>query len=165
MYLTIWRHGEAGYAVTDRQRELTQRGQQEVERGAGQFDSLCSASDIPPVAQIFYSEWHRTRQTMSIISAVLPGACVQTSQALIPGRRPAEVDAMLGELDGVSSGHVLLVSHQPLVSSLVDYYLGDPGRVPPLVPGGLVTLSFEVLASGCGNLVWCIQPPEFEVIS
>ena len=165
MYLTIWRHGEAGTASSDRLRELTVTGVDDIGFGCQRFHEHCEARGVPHPNQILHSQWQRTTQTAVLIARAYNHARLQACDELIPGRRPADVDAMLTALadNAADNAHVLLVSHQPLVSALVDHYLGERGRVPGLVPGGLATLLLEVPARGCGQLLFVAQPPEFEV--
>ncbi|QFU76053.1 hypothetical protein EY643_10475 [Halioglobus maricola] len=162
MYLTIWRHGEAGSAVTDRMRELTERGVEDVNAGSEQFKQLCADRDIPLPKRIFYSEWVRTTQTASIVGRALGDAALESSPALIPGRQPVDVENDISHR--YPDDHLLLISHQPLVSCLVDYYVGSRGYVPGLVPGGLATLRMDHPGPALAQLVFCIQPPAFEVI-
>jgi phosphohistidine phosphatase len=69
-----------------------------------------------------------------------------------------------GSCSGASEpAHLILVSHQPLVSSLINHYLGEWGRVPPLSPGGFCTLHISAPAEGCAELVFWALPPEFQV--
>ncbi len=165
MILTIWRHGEAGSAVTDRKRELTENGRNDIELGCVEFREHCAKYDLPQPKIVLLSEWVRTEQTASIIVSVFPEATVQACRALIPGCQPAEVDAALVSLlnGNELSEHLLLVSHQPLVSSLVDFYLGESGQVAPLVPGGLATLELDVVGPGCASLRFSAQPPHYEI--
>lgn len=165
MILTIWRHGEAGNAVTDRMRELTSVGQDDIGFGCHQFHSLCSERDLPQPELILFSEWIRTTQTAEIIANAFTEAATDACRALIPGRQPRDVDA---ELDrrmtaGERPEHMLLVSHQPLVSALVDYYLGSAGLVAPLVPGGLAVLEMDVAAQSCASFLFSAQPPQYEL--
>jgi phosphohistidine phosphatase len=164
MILTIWRHGEAGSAVTDRVRELTDHGRSDVDRGCRRFANYCEDYKLPLPGRLLYSEWVRTEQTCNIIEAHFTQAIAQSSRALIPGCRPNEVDTALESLraGGEIPGHLLLVSHQPLVSSLVDYYLGEYGLVAPLLPGGLATLEMDAVGPGCASLCFSVQPPHFE---
>ena len=164
MILTIWRHGEAGSAATDRLRELTDRGTEDVGFGCHQFHSMCEERGIPQPELLLYSEWVRTTQTAEIIGLAFNHAPRKRCKALIPGRRPEDV-----ELDLISRlqqepalQHVLLVSHQPLVSALVEHLLGDYSQVPPLMPGALATLEMEVPAAGCATLRFSAHPPNFE---
>ena len=164
MILTIWRHGEAGSAATDRLRELTDRGTEDVGFGCHQFHNLCETMGIVHPELLLYSEWVRTTQTVDIIGLAFNHAPREHCAALIPGRRPADVEtALLRRLQqSPSLEHILLVSHQPLVSLLVDYLLGDCGEVPPLSPGGLATLEMDVPAAGCASLRFSAQPPNYE---
>ncbi len=164
MILTIWRHGEAGSAVTDRMRELTDRGTEDVGFGCHQFHNLCEAQGIPHPELLLYSEWVRTTQTAEIIGLAFNHALREPCDALIPGRRPADVEIALQHRlqEKPSLEHLLIVSHQPLVSSLVDYLIGEPGRVAPLLPSGFATLRMEVPAAACASLCFIAQPPDYE---
>lgn len=164
MFVTIWRHGEAGSAVTDRMRELTDQGRDDIGFACQQFHAHCEARGIPHPDLVLYSEWVRTAQTKDIVAGAFSHVRTQRSAALIPGCRPGDVDSELEVLYSSEDqpAHLILVSHQPLVSALVDYYLGESGRVPPLSPGGLVTLSLEIPAAGCATLVFSAQAPLYE---
>lgn len=163
MYVTIWRHGEAGMAASDRERELTTRGRDDVGFGCHQFHHHCEARGIPHPQCILYSPWQRTSQTAEIIASAFSHATREACEALIPGRSPDAVDPVLQRLlDEGLVAHALLVSHQPLVSTLVDHYLGEAGLVPTLVPGGQATLDTAVAAAGCARLCFSAQPPEYE---
>ena len=166
MILTIWRHGAAGSAATDRQRELTSIGRDDVGFGCHRFFEHCSTRDLPHPDLILYSEWLRTTETADIIAGAVSLAALLGSSALIPGSSVAAVDARLEPLfaAGISPAHLVLVSHQPLVSALVDYFLGDRGLVEPLSPGGLACLQLDVAAAGCASLVFSAQPPQYEMI-
>jgi phosphohistidine phosphatase len=107
------------------------------------------------------SDWVRTRQTADLVGQVLSVSLVDPLEALLPGAVPADVDAALPSL-WERSEHLLLVSHQPLVSSLVDHYTGEPGRAPGLPPGGYVTLDLNAPGPGCGKLLFWAFPPDYE---
>lgn len=164
MILTIWRHGEARSAPTDRLRELTDRGTEDVSFGCHHFHSACEARDIPHPELLLYSEWVRTTQTAEIIGLAFNHASSERCAALVPGKRPKDVEADLTRRlqQNAALEHIVLVSHQPLVSSLADYLLGELGRVPPLVPGGLVTLQMTVPGAACASLCFSAQPPNYE---
>ena len=164
MILTIWRHGEAGRAATDRERELTDSGRDDIGFACQQFHDACTARDTIHPDRILYSPWVRTNQTAEIIAGVFAHAHTASLDALAPGSDVTAVDLALTDILGgeMPHEHVLLVSHQPLVSYIFDYYLGDQGAVPSLSPGGLATLSLDVPAQGCGKLRFWAQPPEFE---
>lgn len=161
MILTIWRHGEAERGTNDRQRQLTEAGCDDIGFGCRQFHEACSARDIPHPDLILYSPWVRATQTAEIIAAAFTHALSREESALKPGSDAAAVNRVL-EAASDEITHILLVSHQPLVSWLAAYYFGDNGPAPSLTPGGLVTLSLDVLANGCGSLRFWSLPPEYE---
>ncbi len=163
MMLTIWRHGEAEEGVNDRLRELTESGRDDVGFGSHRFHEACSARNIPSPHTILHSPLVRTVQTAELVSAAFTHATMTSIAALQPGGEVAAVNMEISLIDAdVQNEHVLLISHQPLVSRLVDYYLGAGHDVPFLPPGGLVTLSLEHLEPACGQLLFWALPPQYE---
>ncbi len=164
MIVTIWRHGKAKDGSNDRLRELTVTGREDVALGCAQFQKACRLRSIVALTSVLHSPWLRTQQTAEIIVSTLRPATSRAEGALRPGSSVSQVDTALSAYDsGGDEQHIALVSHQPLVSSLVDHYLGARGSVPFLPPGGLVTLSLDVAAAGCGKLLFWACPPEYEV--
>ena len=163
MIVTIWRHGEAGNAVIDRVRELTDRGREDIGFGCQQFNQHCAELGLAHPELLLYSKWERTLQTADIVGSAYNHARREPCNALIPGRSPGDVDTELNNLleRQADLAHVVLISHQPLVSRLVDHYLGSPASVAPLVPGGLVTIELDVSAHDCGRLLFSAQPPTY----
>jgi phosphohistidine phosphatase len=164
MIVTIWRHGEAGRAATDRQRELTNRGLEDVGFGCRQFYEALGVRKIAPPDLILYSPWTRTWQSAEIVASAFSHAPWREHTALQPGGTVMAVEHCLSSLHGDAEGpsHVVLVSHQPLVSELVEFYLGVASNVPSLSPGALVTFVLDVPARDCARLVFWAVPPEYE---
>lgn len=164
MIVSIWRHGEAGRAVSDRQRELTADGEDDLGFACHQFYDACEQRGIPSPGLILHSAWVRTTQTADILAAAFTHATMRALSALQPGSDIARVDSALSEVFAGPDKleHIALVSHQPLVSFLVDHYLGGTVSVPPLPPGGLATLDMDVPAGGCAQLLFWALPPEYE---
>jgi phosphohistidine phosphatase len=162
MILTIWRHGTAEEGVNDRLRELTGSGRDDVGFGSHRFHAICLARTIPHPQKILHSPLVRTTQTAGLIAAAFTHASLAADKALQPGDSVAAVDTVVDESMGSDSEHLLLVSHQPLVSRLVEYYLGKESSVPFITPGGFVTLSLEDTAPGCARLLFWALPPEYE---
>ena len=160
MILTIWRHGEAEDGINDRLRQLNGGGRDDVSFGCSQFRAACSVRGIPQPQIILHSPWVRTVQTAEIIAAAFLPSKVAAKQALHPGSDVAAVDAAVCA-EGIQE-HIVLVSHQPLVSALVDYYVGEMGSVPFLTPGGLVTMSLDRVAPGCASRVFWAFPPTYK---
>jgi phosphohistidine phosphatase len=164
MIITIWRHGEAGRAITDQQRELTGQGKDDISFGVHQFAQQCQLRGIVEPDLLLYSPWIRTTQTAEIISPAFNHAAMEPEEGLIPGASPADVDAALERVGANAelARHIVLVSHQPLVSRLIDYYLGEWGMVPSLCPGSFAVLEAEVAAAGSASLCFWAMPPEYE---
>ena len=164
MILTIWRHGTAEEGVTDHFRELNSSGCDDVSFGCHQFQQACDLRNIAQVSTILHSPLVRAAQTAAIIATAFSFAKLQEEAILQPAGGLAEVEALIKRFDeDISEQHLVLVSHQPLVSRIVDRYLGDSGRVPPLPPGGLASLSLDIAAPACATLLFWAFPPEYEV--
>lgn len=164
MILTIWRHGTAAEGGNDRLRELTDSGRDDVGFGSHRFHEACITNNIPHPHTILHSPLVRTSQTAEIIAAAFTHASVRAVQALQPGNMPSAVDDAVSQFIDfrMQQQHIVLVSHQPLVSLLVEYYLGGGGSVPYLAPGGLVSLALDDFAPACGKLLFWALPPEYE---
>ena len=161
MYITIWRHGQAGQALRDSDRELTPQGREEVAFGLKCYVDALARYEIPSPTRLLYSRWRRTAQTMDILATGLRGR-PEMAECLIPGCSPLDVEAALDSGPSGDDEHLLLVSHQPLVSRLADALLDSPGLVPGLSPGGLVCLQAPQLARGLAGLRFWMLPPGYE---
>ena len=114
MKLWVLRHGQAEPQTrTDAERELTAHGREEVLRNAGDLLGV-------PLQAIYASPYVRTRQTAELVCEAL-GASVPVKLVpwLIGDTEPKAVIAELDALEKRGLEHLLLVSHQPLVSLLI----------------------------------------------
>ena len=159
MIITIVRHGEAGSASTDEERELTDTGTDDVSFGSHRLRDLCLDKSLPMPDRILHSNWRRTTQTAEMYASAYT-APIEAIDALLPGCSVTDVDKALTSLP-TGTTHCVLVGHQPMVSELVDHYLNDRGRVPVLPPGGLVSIQIDFFAQGCGELLFWAMPPEY----
>lgn len=165
MQVTILRHGEAGDAPRDRDRTLTGRGRREVSRGAQQFLHSCQALGVALPTAVYTSPWLRTCETTDIALQALGHSTPRHElTALQPGGDVAGVEVALAGTANADrpETHVLLVSHQPLVTYLVRHWVSGGEVVPPLSPGGLVSFSLPVVAADCGELTFWMLPPLYE---
>lgn len=162
MIVTFWRHGEAGSGATDRQRELTDRGMDDVAFGCHRLHDTCVERGLPHPDRILHSPWVRATQTADIVASAFTHAGMQPFDPLMPGMAVNDVENALQKLDAGAGQHLVMVTHQPLVSRLLDHYLGEPGRVPPLSPGGYAVLDLVTTAPGCAVLQFWALPPEYE---
>ncbi len=157
-------------AASDRQRELTARGRNDIALGAQCFLAHCAAVGLGLPAEVLHSPWRRTMQTAARIASAISDGRRRELEALWPGSDIDRVDAALTVLAAKSAqsaepndeAHHLLVSHQPLVTRLIDYYLGQPGYVPALPPGGLAVLRMDTPAPACAELLFWMLPPAYE---
>lgn len=165
MIVTILRHGEAGAARIDSARRLTPKGVDDISFAGQQFRNNCKTRAIATPDRLLYSRWLRTTETAELFAGAFKGCTSESEPALEPsGDVLGVTDKLLSvaqERSDGSSGpaHVLLVSHQPLVSHLAEYYLGVGHSVPSLPPGGLFTMTMDVPAqSGAMLLFWALPP-------
>lgn len=160
MILTLWRHGDAESGVTDRLRQISDSGSIDVSAGCRQLRSICSAKRLLQPQRILYSPWVRTAQTAEIIAANFSQCSLAAADALRPDSNVASVEAVIRSND--SAEHSVLVLHQPLISALVDYYLGEFRSAPFIAPGGLFTMSLGELGPGCGEKLFFACPPTYQ---
>lgn len=163
MLLSVWRHAEAAPGSPDRGRVLTTRGHADLERGVPAFAAALASRALPAPSQLLYSRWERTRQTAERLAAHWPGLAAKPLEALIPGCSVAQVEAALAEpaVTDDAQTHLVLVSHQPLVSELLNHWLGEEHPDSALEPGAFAVLSLPVVAAGCARLELAASPPEY----
>ncbi|WP_072281817.1 SixA phosphatase family protein [Rappaport israeli] len=108
-HLLLWRHGEAGNARTDLERELTEYGQAQAQRTA----QWLHAQNLD--LTVISSQAQRTQQTAGFYKQ--PDAvCAQIN----PG---TAIDAVLAFIEAQTAEQLLVVGHQSWVGQVVSYYL------------------------------------------
>ena len=122
MKLWVLRHGEAEpRANTDAERRLTGHGREQVLHSAARLLGQ-------PLQAIIASPYVRAQQTAALVHDVLGFAePVLTMSWLTPD---SDVGQVIGGLDTLGLEHVLLVSHQPLVGTLVGMLEHGHGQQP-----------------------------------
>ena len=147
MILDLLRHGASAPAGPDgdRERALTREGARDILRLADRL-----AADSPRPDRVFASPLLRARETARIVvdRLALSVECEELPE-LEPDRHPSDVlDALRAR--GATTGHVLLVGHQPLLGRLAGALAGgDRG----LATGELARIACDVLSLGGGGLV------------
>ncbi|MFB3305563.1 phosphohistidine phosphatase SixA [Pseudomonas sp. AMR01] len=149
MKLWILRHGEAeAHAPSDAQRNLTEHGRGEALRSAANLIGQ-------PISAIIASPYVRAQQTAQLVREVLgfdPEIC--TVPWLTPDSSPLQV---LEELR--TDDNVLLVSHQPLVGSLISFLQHGHLRQPqPMYTASLAELEGDFPLAGLMSLVSVKNP-------
>lgn len=136
MQLYIMRHGlaEPAHGKTDFERQLLPAGEAQVVSVAKQL--LVHLNGMP-MSVVLSSPYVRTLQTARLLAEQL--ACpLQTNALLEPD---ADVNALWRFLAQCTQSHVLLVSHMPLVSTLISCLIsGDRSSYPDLLTAQLVHL-------------------------
>ena len=152
MLLFVMRHGHAeAFSKSDETRALTEEGRAEVA-------AVCKqrASELAQVKTIWASPFVRTRQTAKIVAETfdLP---VELQDILTSETSPEVVLEALSAADE-KLFPLLLVSHQPLVGSLVNGLCGS-GDEHPMGTASLACLSSDVWARDCAELEWLQHKP------
>ncbi len=153
MDLYFLRHGDAepaSAAGTDGARQLTDRGRRESRAIA----QAAHRAGLRPEA-IFTSPLTRARQTADILQEVFR-LSPEVEESLRSG-------FALGHLQDLLSRHsherILLVGHQPDLSTVVGQLIGD-ARLQ-MAQSGLAYVQTERIEPGCGVLVWLLTPKLF----
>jgi phosphohistidine phosphatase len=144
--LTIVRHGSASqYAANDEVRHLTEQGIREA-HAAGR------AIKTAPI-RILHSTLLRAQQTAKIIHSYFPQAFLEEVDFITPDDSPKQV---IKRLDRYSDEQLMIVSHQPLVTSLISLLVdgsnGLYGQGVFLNPANFVEMKFDVFGVGCASL-------------
>jgi len=154
--LFVLRHGEAeSYAAKDSSRLLTEEGRRDVAQVITK-----NMPQLERIAQIIVSPYVRAQQTSIIVKELIEQQTgrsieLETSDLLTPDSNHREIIPLL-EARAVDS--VLIVSHQPLVGTLIDWLCDlEPGRYR-MGTSGLASIKLDVLAPGCGQLNWLHHP-------
>ena len=145
MKLMLMRHGESGQdAPSDFERCLTPAGRAMVTATgawlAGQG-----------VERLLVSPYRRTRETAALVAAALslPEAAMTCSDALVPETPTSEAARAIAEaFRETATG--LVVTHQPLISSLLYWLTGEQ---VPMSPGRLAVLDAPMISTGCCRLL------------
>ncbi|MFD1216090.1 phosphohistidine phosphatase SixA [Microbulbifer celer] len=152
MLLFVLRHGHAEpFSNSDETRALTDEGREEVR-------AVCKerASELAQVRTIWASPFVRTRQTAKIVAETF-GLEVEINENLTGDTPVQQLMDVLAEADEALFP-LLLVSHQPLVGSLVNGLCGT-GNEHPLGTASLACLKADVWARDCAELEWLQHKP------
>jgi phosphohistidine phosphatase len=158
--LVIMRHGEAEpLSSQDSQRQLTVRGQHEVNQMAIWLQQHYAAFD-----SVWTSPYLRTRQTAELMLAKqAPFSQLEIVPELVPdgdaGIFKAYFDARISEKP---DARVLVISHMPLVSFLVAAFT-VPDQTPIFSTAQLACIDYR--AGQGGRLLERLSPQELALLS
>ena len=154
MLLTLWRHGEAGFATKDEVRALTPRGREEAIAMAQGYSTWAGELALGPVSLLLHSPYQRTVETAELLGEQLRPCSQKVDPSLAPGAYPEA----FSENDYSGHEHIVMVSHQPFVAQAIAVWVDDV-TLAPLAPGGYSTLGVTCLARGGATLLrYCPDP-------
>jgi phosphohistidine phosphatase len=154
MHLYVIRHaeavplGEQGIRH-DEERPLTPTGEAQAEALSRAFGRLGVRLDA-----LLTSPLVRARQTAERLAT--PSASLTECPSLSPGRKKRQVLDRVRETKGEAVG---IVGHNPDLSELVGWLVGDKHAGIELDKSGVACVAFDGKASkGGGVLVWLVSP-------
>ena len=150
----MWRHGEAELSQPDELRALTDRGEAQCCVMARGYEQWRLRHELAPVATVLFSPYRRTRETAEVLSSVFRSATEREAGELAPGARIEHFSSMPFDEDD----HVVMVTHQPLVSHAVAHWTDD-ATLAPIAPGGYSVLEvLDLQRGGVTCLRHCPDP-------
>jgi len=146
MNLFILRHGMTAASNADEDRELSEKGIEEVEKIV-----RLRRDDLREITGIYSSPMKRVKQTLQIAAEILDfRGSIMESPHLTTGSRLNEIIQFAGELD-FDAGDILVSSHQSCTSILVLWLTGEDILIPN---GSLLAISVGQSVQGGGKIVW-----------
>lgn len=156
MQLYLLRHGiaeDASPGLADAERALTPEGVKKLR----EILKRARTADVAP-SLIVTSPYVRARQTAELAAEILEyGEELAGSACLTPMASPADTWAEVRALRGEAS--VLLVGHEPHMSSLTGFLLGAPELRVDFKKGAMVRIDLlDFGAQPRGVLKWMMAP-------
>jgi phosphohistidine phosphatase len=155
MDLFLLRHGCAEpSAIRDRDRKLTAEGREELQRVMAAATPQFSA-----ITRVMASPYVRAQQSCDIATTFLPHLADQDrhiADFLTPGSNPQRtIDWLLTQ---PADSAILLVTHQPLVGTLLDELCGFEAGRYRMGTGALAYLQLPLVGRGQADLIWLKHP-------
>lgn len=166
MNLYFMRHGiaaqrAAGARADDRSRALTPKGVKRIQREAAGLKRLSLSFD-----RILTSPLARALETAKIVAQALQleDSLAEIAQ-LAPDRSVQELLSALA--DHAADKEILLVGHEPLLSSTISFLLSEKaGAHIELKKGGLCCLQVDgVPAKKSAVLRWALAPKQLRLLA
>jgi phosphohistidine phosphatase len=157
--IVIMRHGEAEpLTKQDSQRQLTSRGKREAQQMAQWLQNCYSA-----FTDVWASPYLRAGQTAEIMLSKQNSDCLlQTHDELVPEGNPLFLlDLIDTKLAAEPEARILLVSHMPLVSFLVET-LTQPGQTPVFSTASLCCIYYQPASRG--RLLQKVAPQDLALL-
>ncbi len=161
MDVCLLRHGKAEPSAPggrDADRRLTKKGREDILAAA-----LWMAAQELEFGLIAASPFARAQETAAIVSGVLEMPAPETWDILVPGGEPDRVLHEIGRYE--SSTAILLVGHEPLLSSLISRIIaGDEHAGIVMTKGGLAKIrNVSFTRRPSGELHWLLTAKQMSL--
>lgn len=154
MEIFLLRHGNAeSTAPRDRDRRLSAEGREEVHQVLKR-----SQSHLTHVDGVLVSPFVRAQQTWEIAHQYLPHISAEQSQTVDFLKPSGSPQAVIDWLYASPQKAILMVTHQPLVGTLLDELCGFEPGLYRMGTAALAALETEIVARGLGRFLWLQQP-------
>ncbi|MEX0963413.1 MAG: phosphohistidine phosphatase SixA [Pseudohongiellaceae bacterium] len=152
MLVYLLRHAIAEErAASDSLRELTPEGMAQAISVTEKFRQYSPVMD-----RVLCSPYVRAQQTASCLMQLFPGLDSVPDESIKPGGDVFDVIDVIGRQD---VQHLMLVSHNPLLSNLLSVLVDGTLESHRYVGNAvLYCLSMDVVAPGCGEIVFTVEP-------
>ncbi|MBX2857426.1 MAG: phosphohistidine phosphatase SixA [Cellvibrionaceae bacterium] len=156
MELFLLRHGNAEtHAERDCDRSLSALGRAELNSVFEQ--GVCA--ELAMLQAVFVSPYLRAQQTYAQVSSYLACNNKHDTQLLVPTGNPYQVvDLLYSQAVEQSLGSLLLISHQPLLGTVLNLVCGlEPGS-HHMGTSCLAAIDMEIPGVSMGQLRWLKLP-------
>ena len=152
MLVYLLRHAIAeDRAATDSARDLTAEGLAQARSITEKFRQYS-----PMMDRVLCSPYNRAQQTASAVMTLFPDIALTSDETITPGGNVYEV---LDAIEACNVQHILLVSHNPLLSNLLSVMVDGTMESHRYVGNAtLYCVSMDVVAPGCGEIVYTLEP-------
>ncbi len=152
MLIYLIRHGIAeAKAESDAARELTREGIAQTRSMVEKFRMYCPTLDLAII-----SPYQRARQTASCLRTLFPTTKFDVNPSITPD---GDVYATLDAIENFDVQHLLIVSHNPLLSNLLSVMVdGTLGSNRNIGNSTLICVSMDFVAPGCGEILYTLEP-------
>jgi len=152
MLVYLLRHAIAeDRAATDSVRDLTAEGLAQARSVTEKFRQYS-----PMMDRVLCSPYNRAQQTASAIMTLFPELALTSDETITPSGNVYEV---LDAIETCDVQHILLVSHNPFLSNLLSVMVDGTMESHRYVGNAtLYCISMDVVAPGCGEIVYTLEP-------
>ena len=152
MLVYLLRHAIAEEsAATDAGRDLTAEGLAQASSITEKFRQYS-----PMMDKVLCSPYNRAQQTGIAVMTLFPDLAMTTDEGVKPS---GDVYGVLDAIESYDVQHLLIVSHNPLLSNLLSVMVDGTMETHRYVNNAtLHCVSMDVVAPGCGEIAYMLEP-------